>query len=170
MDIVKLFQSVKHLETKEEIVKWLYNNLTVTDAYYTIAELVLNYPQEEEKQDNRLTINEVVFNQIVTTINNAFKVVEMDGRGRTSDYVKLGYIGAMKKVLHSRAGATNSLTNLKLRNLFERELKKREMNGEDTTNFKCTYVDRKGKVINLPQELVDEAKEEMKNSPFEIFE
>ena len=111
-----------------------------------------------------------MYNQIINTINNVFKVSEVDSRGRISDYAKLGYIGAMKKILSSREGATNSLINLKLRQLYKREKLNRENEGIDTTDFKCTYVDRKGNVVNLPQELVDEAKEEMKNSPFEIFE
>lgn len=167
MNTTKLLQSVKNLQTKEEIVRWLYKNLTPTDAYETIAELVLNYPQEQEI-DNRVTVNEVVFNQIITAVSNSFKVVELETRGRISDYAKLGYIGAMKKILQNRAGCTNSLINLKLRQLYKREKLSRDTEGVDTTNFIPTQVDRNGNVVNLPEELAKLAEEEMSQLPFEI--
>lgn len=170
MNTTKLLQSVKKLQNKEEIVQWLYKNLTPTDAYDTIAELVLNYPQEQPEQDNRVTINEDVYNQIKIAINNAFNVIGMDNRGRISDYVKFGYIGAMRKILGNRQGITNSQINLKLKLLYEREKRQRTFNGEDISNFKPTLVDRRGNIINLPEELQKLADEEKKELPFEIVE
>lgn len=173
MEATKLLQSVKKLQTKEDIIQWLYKNITPIEGYETIAELILyNRKNEvaEEKVDSRITVTDDLYNQILKGIDRVLKV---DSRGRISDYEKLGYVGAMKKIFSDREGMSNSLINYKLRELWLRERIKRHSEGVDIENFQRTFVNRSGVVVNLPEELAElsnavlKRKELAKLSPFD---
>jgi GTP-sensing pleiotropic transcriptional regulator CodY len=140
MKFVEFLQKNKHLSITELREKLL------DISKVELVEMLLETTQKEPEQPIKHPITQDVYDTLVKLIDDNFRVISANGRGRKSAFDEMSYADAVKKILQQDDKPVSYRNHL-LNRLYRRELTIRVGNGEDVTNFKPTQINR-GTIIN----------------------
>ena len=153
MRLLRFVERNKDITTDELRERLLdISKLGLVEMLIEMVEYHKNIQKTEQSKPEPIKVSAEVYNTLTKLIENNFVVVGADGRGRKSLIQEmldtLGYADAVKKIIEDE-GATNSIKNIKLKNLYILEKLRREEKGEDITDFQPTLLNR-GLIRNKP--------------------
>ena len=153
MRLLRFVERNKDITTDELRERLLdISKLGLVEMLIEMVEYHKNIQKTEQSKPEPIKVSAEVYNTLTKLIENNFFVVGADGRGRKSLIQEmldtLGYADAVKKIIEDE-GATNSIKNIKLKNLYILEKLRREEKGEDITDFQPTLLNR-GLIRNKP--------------------